>query len=183
LKDSLDIKGEGEKTEEVANFLGLLYDQMAMVESQKAVKVHFRKKSEQYHKRALSINKKSLEAYLGLGRLFMHKNRFTRAMYYYKQALKIDRKSHHAFNGLGNVYLRLGTSKNALRWYRKALGNAKEKAIILANIARLHRDDGNTKLAKHTATQALTALKKEKREQTTILKNLVRELRRLVKQA
>ena len=171
------------KTEQLANFLGLLHDQKAMIVQDVKIKARLRQKSALYHKQALAINPKSLKAYLGLGRLFMHKNQFIKAIAYYKKAVKINPKSYDAQNGLGNIYKRTNHLSLALRWYEKALNNAPKRSIILTNIARLYKSKNDFKNSSKIAKRALLELKKEKRKQMGPIRNLEKELREIIKQA
>lgn len=180
IKGAEELWVGGTKTEEVANFLGLLFDQMAMLKKEKESINKLRKKSELYHRQALKIKSKSLNAYLGLGRLFMHSNKFAEAIDYYKKALRINPKSYDAQNGIGNIYNRTGKINLAIQWYKKSLKNAPRKSIILTNIARAYKNSGNIKSAKQFAKKALLELTKEKRWQTALITNLINELQQII---
>lgn len=183
IKEAERLWRHNSKTERLANFLGLLYDQKAMIDQDAKTKAELRQKSALYHRQALKVNPESLEAYLGLGRLFMHKNQFAKAIAYYKKVNKINPKSYDAQNGLGNIYKRTNRLSLALRWYEKALENAPKKSIILTNIARLYKSKNDFKNASKTAQKALLELKKERRRQNNLIKNLKEELREIIKQA
>ncbi len=170
-----------EKTEELANFLGLLSDQQAMVEKKETERRKWRRESEWYHKTALKINPKSYEAYVGLGRLFMHRNKLTKAIYYYRKALYINPNFHHAQNGLGNVYQRINRPSLAMRWYKKALEKAPQRSIVMANISRLQARQGEKNSAKSSAARALILLKREKRERSWLTVDLESELKKIKK--
>lgn len=152
---------------ETVKVLGIVYDQLALQIKNKEQRLRFQEKAVKYFIQILNINQKSVDAYRGLGLVFLHQNKFKESLRYYKKAYFLNKKDISNFISIANVYRAMGKYELALKWYKKCLlsKQTNEKIIALLNISLMFADQiGNKKMAKKYAMQTLKLIQKHKQD-------------------
>ncbi|MDR1474171.1 MAG: hypothetical protein LBS38_00565 [Endomicrobium sp.] len=88
-----------------------------------------------YYERALSINKKSSDVMIRIGRIFLDGNLFELAEEKFLGALKIDKHSVGSKKGIGDVYYKRGIYTKAINYYNKIPKDLYDREIV-RNISR-----------------------------------------------
>ncbi|MDR2399937.1 MAG: hypothetical protein LBD61_05880 [Endomicrobium sp.] len=88
-----------------------------------------------YYERALSINKKSSDVMIRIGRIFLDGNLFELAEEKFLGALKIDKHSVGSKKGIGDVYYKRGIYTKAINYYNKIPKDLYDREIA-RNISR-----------------------------------------------
>lgn len=83
-----------------------------------------------YYKKALSINKKSSDVMIKIGRIFLDGNLFELAEEKFLGALKIDKHSVGSKKGLGDVYYKRGIYTKVINYYNKIPKDLYDREIV-----------------------------------------------------
>jgi len=157
-------------------YLAMLYDHLAM---QNKFRKFYEYKARYLYRRAL-FGKYRIEALLGLGRIYWHRND-RRALRYYKRALRYSPKDPRVLIALGNIYKAQGENKKARKYYRNAILHSKDNNFgLLLNHSLFWLKRGNAKKAQSYIKEIEGAIRGMRESKT---KEIAKEQLRQIKEA
>lgn len=145
-----------EKSSEILNLLGLLYDQKAAMTAGKK-RLTLQKKAINYLSKSLALNSQDPLIYSYLGHIYHHQAGLNnikpglKAIEYYKKAQELGLNGYNTNLNLGNAYRRIGKPKQAENHYLKVAKLAKkmdEKISIYFNLAYFYFEENKLKKVK-----------------------------------
>jgi anaphase-promoting complex subunit 8 len=101
----------------------------------------------QCYRSALNVSELDYRAWYGLGQTYEMLHLYQYAHYYFKKAAFLRPSDARMWSAVGNCLLKLGMKSEAIATYERAVNSGDREGIATRDLARLCRDENQTKRA------------------------------------
>jgi len=150
-----------EYSEEVLRFIGLAYDQQALLESDLSERRSLQDKASEYALLMGRLYPASGKSYRLLGLIRQHQGNDKEALALYQKAYDLNPDDATIFLSLGNGYRANGEKAQAIQWYERAAAEPGLELPSFINLVALFEEMGDEKKAKLYAEKSLVLLEKQ----------------------